>query len=59
MQHANPADQNREVAIVVTAPAPQNEGFIEVAILSLIGLTFTLIMIAQGFFPDAAILVMQ
>ncbi len=59
MQHANPTSQNREVAMVAIAPAPQNEGFIEVAILSLIGLAFTLIMIAQGIFPDAAIMIVQ
>ena len=59
MQRANSTGKNGTVTIVAAKPAPEGEGFMEIAILSLAGLTFALIMIAQGVFPDAATMLVQ
>jgi hypothetical protein len=50
---ANRTGQNRVVAIAATRPARQDSGLREIAFLSLAGLIFALIMMAQGIGPNA------
>ena len=59
MQHANPTGENRKIEIAVAKPAPRSDGLIEIAILSLAGLAFTLMMIAYGFFLDGLMALAQ
>lgn len=49
MPNTNPSGRSRTAVIVSTAKrARQSSGFVEIAILSLSGLTVTLLLIAQG-----------
>jgi hypothetical protein len=55
MQRRNPSDRGGQVLAITS---PQGDGFVEIAILSLAGLTLSVIMIGQGLFPDALRLLM-
>jgi hypothetical protein len=50
MQRVNPLGRNRKA---VAARARESAGFIEIAIVSLAGLTMAVVLIAQNIGPDA------
>jgi hypothetical protein len=52
MLHATPAEQNHTDTIDTVKSVRENSGFIEISILSLVGLTVSLVMIAQGIGPS-------
>ncbi len=51
MQRVNPLGRNRK-AVAARAPR-ESAGFIEIAIVSLAGLTMAVVLIAQNIGPDA------
>ena len=60
MQLPNTTPQTRNPSAVTAAGVKaraQLDGFAEIAILSLAGLTLSLFLIAQGLFPDALALI--
>jgi hypothetical protein len=61
MQPAKPTSQQRKTAAVAqraaVTEASEGQGFVEIAILSLAGLTLSVVMIAQGLMPQASLLV--
>jgi hypothetical protein len=55
MQQAKPTGQQRKaaaIAQVAVKSAEQSDGLVEIAILSLAGLTLSAAMLAQGMFAD-------
>ena len=57
MQRANPFDRSGKVPMVRTAPGA--DGLVEITILSLAGLTMTLILIAQSMGSEALLLMLS
>lgn len=61
MQHANPVRQNDAISTMAALAAKaklQSAGLTEIAVLSLAGLTLSVMMIAARVFPDALSLVL-
>jgi hypothetical protein len=60
VQHAEPTGQDRKAATLVReAAAAESEGLVEIAILSLAGLTLSVMLLAQGFLADVLLLSAQ
>jgi hypothetical protein len=53
MQHANRTGRNRGVAVAAAKPEQQDNGRHQMAVLSLAGLAYTLILMAQDIGPNA------
>jgi hypothetical protein len=57
MQPESPTGKTREASAIAAKTVlsrPLGEGFVEITVLSLAGLALSLMMIAQGVFPDAS-----
>lgn len=59
MPNAKPTEQIRDAVVAFSKPREESLGFIEIAILSLAGLTVTLLLIAQGFGLDPYLLMIS
>ena len=59
MQNANSTGQNQKVARAAAAVQASSDGFVEVAILSLAGLTLSLMMLGSGWIAVVAPLLGQ
>jgi hypothetical protein len=57
MQPGNPTGKTHGASVIAAKTVqsrPPGEGFVEITVLSLAGLVLSLMMIAQGMFPDAS-----